>query len=155
MDGIKLNEEDVRQHLNMQQDIINRMASNSSNCKTWLVTIVAALTALQISQAAVHNYGIVMVIVTIMFWYLDAYYLMLERIHRDQEELFVAAVKKKDCEDVKKLLYSFSTKNATCKFAQVLDAMFSGSCAPFYITIGLITAFITWNDWVQSIIASL
>lgn len=155
MEGIKLNEEDVRQHLNMQQDIINRMAANSSNCKTWLVTIVAALTALQISQAAVHNFGIVMLIVTIMFWCLDAYYLMLERIHRDHEEQFVDAVKKKEYDKVKELLYCFSTKDTTCKFGLVIDAMFSDSCAPLYITFGLITAFITWNDWVQSIIASL
>lgn len=42
-------EDDIRQHLMMQQDIINRMANNSSNCKAWLITIVAALTALQIS----------------------------------------------------------------------------------------------------------
>lgn len=154
MEGIKLNEEDVRQHLNMQQDIINRMAANSSNCKTWLVTIVAALTALQISQAAVHNYGIVMVVVTIMFWCLDAYYLMLERLHREQETIFVAAVKKKDTDEVKSLLYSFSIKPG-CKLDLLLEALISWSCAPLYITFGFITAFITWNEWFQSILASL
>ena len=37
--------EDDRQYLQMMQDNITRMAANSSNCKSWLVTIVAAFPA--------------------------------------------------------------------------------------------------------------
>ena len=38
--------EDERQYLQMMQDNITRMATNSANAKTWLVTIVAAFLAI-------------------------------------------------------------------------------------------------------------
>lgn len=84
MAKFKFDKEDIRQHLQMQQDIINRMATNSSNCKTWLITIVAALTALQITRDEITSYGWLIPILCVMFWYLDSFYLGLEKVHRDK-----------------------------------------------------------------------
>ena len=47
---------DVHQYLQMLQDTINRMSSNSSNCKNWSLTIVAALLALCVSVNELHGY---------------------------------------------------------------------------------------------------
>lgn len=33
----------VQSYLNILQTIINRMATNSANCKTWCVTLVSAI----------------------------------------------------------------------------------------------------------------
>ena len=44
--------DDDRQYLEMMQGNIERMAANSANCKTWMVTIVAAVMALQCSISA-------------------------------------------------------------------------------------------------------
>lgn len=144
MSKYQIKDEDIRQHLMMQQDIINRMASNSSNCKTWLITIVAALIALQISQDTIHNYGWLMIIVCVMFWYLDAFYLALERIHRSNEKSFVAKLKNQN-DSVDELIYTFSGKRVKNMFCLTLKTMGATSCLPFYvILIGLI-AILAWG----------
>lgn len=137
-------DDDIRQHLMMQQDIINRMANNSSNCKTWLITIVAALTALQITQETIHGYGWLMIIVCLMFWYLDAFYLALERLHRDNEKNFISELKKENY-SIEELIYCFSTKGNN-KFLLTLNAMCSTSCFPFYIILIGLMVILTWGD---------
>ena len=136
-------EDDIRQHLMMQQDIINRMANNSSNCKAWLITIVAALTALQITQETIHNFGWLMIIICLMFWYLDAFYLALERLHRDNERNFVSELKKENF-SIEELIYCFSTKGND-KLMLTLKAMCSTSCFPFYIILIGLTVFLSWT----------
>ena len=51
----KLND-DERQYLEMMQGNIERMAANSANCKTWMVTIVSALMALQCTIQALNGW---------------------------------------------------------------------------------------------------
>ena len=48
--------DDDRQYLEMMQGNIERMAANSANCKTWMVTIVAAVMALQYSISALNGW---------------------------------------------------------------------------------------------------
>lgn len=102
-------------HLNMIQNIITRMGTNSFALKGWSVGIMVAV------YAFAGNSNVKAVIVTIMplivFWFIDAYYLMLERNYRrlydyvrekDEQEIdFSMDLKnvKIDLEDVKK--YSF------------------------------------------------
>lgn len=136
-------EDDIRQHLTMQQDIINRMANNSSNCKAWLIMIVAALTALQISQETIHSYGWLMIIVCFMFWYLDAFYLALERLHRNNESHFISELKKENY-SIEELIYCFSTKGNN-KFMLTMKAVWSTSCFPFYLILIGLVAFLTWE----------
>ena len=40
----------VQAHIAMLQGIISRMASNSANCKTWVVTIIAAMLVLIVDK---------------------------------------------------------------------------------------------------------
>lgn len=69
-------------HLEMIQAIINRMASNSFLFKGWSITIIAGLTAFAAKDS--NRYLIIVSIAaTLMFWAVDAYYLMLERAFRD------------------------------------------------------------------------
>lgn len=42
----KMESSAVQAHVSMLQGIINRMANNSANCKTWTITIVAAMLVL-------------------------------------------------------------------------------------------------------------
>lgn len=68
-------------HLEMIQGVINRMASNSFALKGWAVTLVAAIFALA-SKDANEMYFLVAYIPIIVFWGLDAYYLLQERLYR-------------------------------------------------------------------------
>ena len=73
--------EDKRKHLEMIQAVIARMGSNSFLFKGWSVTIIAAVAAL----AGGDTNPVLMlipVVSTLLFWAVDAYYLMLERAFR-------------------------------------------------------------------------
>ena len=71
-----------------------------------------------------------MIIVCLMFWYLDTFYLAFERLHRDNEKDFVSELKKENY-SIEELILSFSTKGNN-KLVLTLKAMWSTSCFPFY-----------------------
>ena len=73
--------ENKLKHLELIQNVINRMASNSFLIKGWCVTLVAALLALA-SQSSNTKYVIVALLPTVMFWILDSYFLRQERLFR-------------------------------------------------------------------------
>lgn len=68
-------------HLEFIQNVITRMNGNSFQIKSWTVTIVSALLAIYASTQ--NNYFILAALFpTIVFWFLDSYYLMQERKFR-------------------------------------------------------------------------
>jgi len=74
-------DDNQRHHLQMIQDIITRMNTNSFQIKTMSITIVSALLAL---YSAILNPIILLLaaIPIIIFWALDSYYLQQERKFR-------------------------------------------------------------------------
>ena len=68
-------------HLELIQGVINRMAGNSFALKGWVVTLVAGIFALS-SKDADKMYFLVAYIPILVFWGLDAYYLLQERLYR-------------------------------------------------------------------------
>lgn len=77
--------EDVRQHLSFIQGVITRMNSNSFSMKGWMVAIVSALCAVYAANPnseASYIYFIAAIIVDILFCFLDAYYLKMEKEYR-------------------------------------------------------------------------
>lgn len=78
--------ENKRQHLQMIQEIISRMASNSFIIKGWSVAFFGALFTLLISKTLRIDkmYMLMVILVTVvLFWIHDAYYLNLERQFRN------------------------------------------------------------------------
>lgn len=116
-------------HLNMIQNIITRMGNNSFALKGWAVGIMIAV------YAFAGKSNVRAVIVTLMplvaFWFIDTYYLMLERKYRclyddvrtkNEEEIdfnMNSNEVKIDLKDVKK--YGF------------FNIFFSKSVLPFYL----------------------
>lgn len=78
---MQTNGDDKRKHLEFIQAVITRMASNSFLFKGWSITIIAGVSAF-----ATKDSNAVLMIVplmsTLLFWSVDAYYLMLERAFR-------------------------------------------------------------------------
>ena len=105
--------EDVRQHLSFIQGVITRMNSNSFSMKGWLVAIVSALCAIYASNSqsdAPCLYFIAAFIADILFFFLDAYYLKMEKEYRNlygrvlehpNETNFKMHIDKEDEEDKK------------------------------------------------------
>lgn len=113
------------QHLEFIQNVINRHNINSFQIKTFSITIFSAITALYISSQIACLY-LISFAATVMFWYLDATYLLQERRFRN---LYNDAVKNK----VK--IYSMDIskyKNNKCDYFKV---MFSKTIAPLYIVL--------------------
>lgn len=77
--------EDVRQHLSFIQGVITRMNSNSFSMKGWMVAIVSALCAVYASNSqadTAYVYFIAAIVADILFFFLDAYYLKMEKEYR-------------------------------------------------------------------------
>lgn len=77
------------QYLQMMQENITRMAGNSANAKTWLVTIVTGFFAIGCSIADLDWWLLLSIIPILAFWYIDAYYLRLERALRNREQRYI------------------------------------------------------------------
>lgn len=72
-------------HLEIIQGVINRMAGNSFALKGWAVTLIAGIFALA-SKDADKIYFLVAYIPVTVFWSLDSYYLLQERLYRSLYE---------------------------------------------------------------------
>lgn len=73
--------EDRIRYLEMVQNIVSRMSANSFNLKSWTITLVAGILALSSNEANT-GYLYITFIPIIGFWFLDTYYLQLERRYR-------------------------------------------------------------------------
>lgn len=78
----------VQTHLSILQSIIQRMAVNSTSCKTWCITIVSAMLVV-VSSKEKADYAWLTLIPTILFLALDAYYLALEKGFRQAYNSFI------------------------------------------------------------------
>ena len=83
----------VQAHLTMMQGVINRMAENSRSCKVWCVTLVAAVLVL-VARTGEPQHALLALVPTVLFLFLDAYYLALERAFIKSQNSFVAKLHK-------------------------------------------------------------
>lgn len=74
-------DQDKVKHLEFIQNIITRMNTNSFQIKSLTVTIVAAFIAIYATNQKL-VFIIIGIVPTIVFWFLDTYYLQLERKFR-------------------------------------------------------------------------
>ena len=107
-------------HLQMIEMVIERMAKNSFTLKGWSVTLVVAIFGFSI-QTTQQKYILIAYVPIIVFWFLDAYYLLIERKYKS---LYKLTLLKSETEidfdmdinnlsDSKKSNYLFSVLSAT------------------------------------------
>ena len=138
----QFSEEDNRQYLEMIQSNIERMAANSANCKTWMVTIVSAMMALQCTIDDLNGWILLGILPIVLFWYLDVYYLHLERGMRNRETDFLNILKSQQTKGYADAIFKFTPyrikkKNLTPEqekqgLVATNDRWFSRSVLPFY-----------------------
>ena len=73
--------ENKHKHLDYIQGVINRMAENSFALKGWAVTLISGIFVLA-GKDTDKMYFLVAYIPIIVFWGLDAFYLLQERLYR-------------------------------------------------------------------------
>lgn len=130
------NNESKISHLQMIQSVISRMGSNSFSIKGWTAAIMVALYALigdEISKESI----IVTVIPVVVMWFLDTYYLVLEKKFR---KLYDTVRLKNETEiDFSMNFSSIEITLAEMKKYGFLNCMFSISVLPFYMVCLVVT----------------
>jgi len=120
-------------HINTLQNIIARLSSYSMSCKTWAVTMVAALCVILVdSQNTKCSYIIFAPI--IVFWFFDCYYLGLEKVFRNNYNDFLKSL---DTETDIRDDMCFSLKVRRFGYC-FIKAMFSPSTTLLYGMLALI-----------------
>ena len=123
-----MNMENKRQHLEMIQGIISRMAGNLFFLKGWAITLIAALFALAAKDANL-KYIIVAYFPVLIFWILDGYFLSQERLFRDLYD----DVRKRDEKDID---FSMDTRKYKVNERNGwLRSMFSPTLLWFYVSL--------------------
>ena len=87
----------VQTHLTIMQGVINRMAENSRSCKVWCVTLVAA-TLVLVARTGEPQHALIALVPTLLFLFLDSYYLALERAFIRSQNTFVAKLQRDELE---------------------------------------------------------
>ena len=75
--------ENKRKHLEFIQGIIGRMAGNLFFLRGWTITLIAALLALLIRNTNADYVISFLVVLVLVFWILDGYFLSQERLFKD------------------------------------------------------------------------
>lgn len=135
----KMESSAVQAHISMLQGIINRMANNSANCKTWTITIVAAMLVLLVDK----NYNMpnakVCFIPIALFYLLDCYYLGLERLCIKSQDSFITKVTNGDITDE---LFIVKGLSGVCtQLCSTIKAIVSFSTTPFYLIVAAFVLF--------------
>ncbi|AWV31316.1 hypothetical protein [Paenibacillus odorifer] len=125
--------EDKIRYLEMLQSIVTRMAANSFNLKSWTVTLVAGILALS-SNKANTGYLFITFIPIIGFWFLDTYYLHLERRYRALFDF----IRINELAEINFNLNPKDIQNESDKSLQYFFCFFSKSEWLFYLPLGVI-----------------
>lgn len=126
--------EEQRHYIALLQDVINRMAGNSANCKTWSLMIVAAVITFAATNDLPKEVLLMLMGVDVLFYFLDVFYLYLERKFRLIERKFINQEIPEGV-SVNDMLYSFGSKDeVSCKekCENIGMAIISFSTWPFY-----------------------
>lgn len=84
----------IQTHLGILQNVIQRMAANSSASKAWCVTLVSAVLVI-VADKGKPDYAYIAFLPTLVFAALDAYYLALEKAFRTAYNEFISKLHNK------------------------------------------------------------
>lgn len=126
----KENSQAVQAHLGITQSVIQRMAANSTSCKTWCITLVSAILVI-VADKGKPQYALIAVIPNLLFLVLDTYYLALEKMFRQSYNTFIE--KLHSGKVVASDLYAVAPTGSV--FYMFFTSLISFSIWPFYLTL--------------------
>ena len=123
----KENSQAVQSHLTIIQNVIQRMASNSSASKAWCITLVSAILVI-IADKSKADYAWIAVLPTVLFLALDSYYLALEKGFRNSYNAFIVKLHSEELKQTD----LFIVVPTGGLFKLFLSSLISFSVWPFY-----------------------
>ena len=133
----------VTAHMNLLQGIINRLAGNSSSCKTWCLTLVASLLSLS-GATHVPAIAVTALVPVVVFGLMDWMYLAHEVAYRN---LFDAHVDRIHAGNYG-LQHTFDAK-ASPNGADYRKALKSWAIAPIYGGLIGLYCIAWWLGWLK------
>lgn len=128
----KLNESEVHKEIDLIQSCINRMAKNSFMIKGWMITLYAVILTLLSEKENGILACAVLIVITLSFWYLDAFYLRTEKTYRKVYDWILDERSKNNRE----LLYQLNPQKFKGKIEEVESiskVMWSNTLKGFYL----------------------
>lgn len=74
--------EELHKEIDLIQSCVSRMSNNSFYLKGWLVSVVAILIVISPEDTNKFPILVASLLLTVCFWYLDAFYLRSEKLYR-------------------------------------------------------------------------
>jgi hypothetical protein len=138
----------VTTHIQLLQSVINRLANNSASCKTWCLTLVAALLSL---AGATHVAGLVTfaLVPVVIFGLLDTMYLAQEREYRGLYARIVERIRNKSY-----TLGDVYEASAPLRFSHFCSALWSWSIYPIYLGLTITYCVAYFAGWLPLLAAS-
>jgi hypothetical protein len=127
----------IQTHLGIIQNVIQRMASNSSASKAWCVTLVSAVLVI-VADKGKPDYAYIALLPAFVFAALDAYYLALEKAFINSYNDFISKLHNKTLTE--KDLYSVAPKGNMSRLQWM--SLKSFSVWGFYLSL-IVLIFIT------------
>ena len=127
----KLSVEEIHKEIDLIQACITRMAQNSFMIKGWFVSLYAVILALLPEKVNILLLCSALVAVTLIFWYLDGFFLRTEKVYRKIYD-WVLEVRPNNN---KELLYQLNPSKYNGKIQEtesVLEVMWSKTLRWFY-----------------------
>lgn len=115
--------EELHKEIDLIQNVITRMASNSFFIKGWAISIVTAVFIFGKDDKLI----LVALFPTMLFWYLDAFFLRQERLFR---KLYQWVIENRSQTD--KLLYSLDTERFSKEVDSQIGVAMSNTLLTFY-----------------------
>lgn len=128
------NSQAVQSHLGIMQNVIQRMASNSTSCKTWCITVVSAILVM-VADKGKPKYALLTLIPIFLFLFLDAYYLALEKAFINSYNKFITKLHSSNLTSDD--LYAVAASGNL--WSMTLLSLASFSVWPFYLTLTVMT----------------
>lgn len=125
-----MNREILHKEIDLIQTVISRISNNSFLLKGWLITLIAVVLAFSKDSIGIQNItylSCILCLPTIVFWYLDAYFLHKEKCYR---KLFEWTLQNRPSTD--SYQYSLDYTRFKNEVPAIWRLMFSQTLLPIY-----------------------
>ncbi|QIY10185.1 hypothetical protein FOC33_15500 [Plesiomonas shigelloides] len=132
-----LNKENLHKEIDLIQECIKRMSSNSFLLKGWTISLVAVVIALSEKAVSLYLLCLILIIPLVSFWYLDAFFLYTEKLYR---AMYDWVLNKRMVENSNEFMFDLNPqrfkkdlKDENGKAITIWSTMFSRTLRAFYL----------------------
>jgi len=141
----------LEKEIDLIQACINRMAKNSFIVKGWAISLASVILALLPKNVDIKLLSIIVIVSTICFWYVDAFFLKTEKLYRWKYEWVIINRYKSD-----NYLYDLNpynkemwikTNNKERNIPCTIRVMFTRTLVPLYGLLIALSTFLFVNSY--------